>query len=194
MPGETDELGIAVETEEFTKETEKKFGERGDTVVEKEEQTTDLDDLTERTEQTVQPFCQCGAAITSSGEVHRCVGCEGLSCQLCTIRWSRMSHCPSCAKQHWEVDKKLFLSLLFIAKDVMAADDLIEVQTQGDEPVDVTIDPAATALQENEYLEDDGSLSPEGQEALHVGQQLYSEDADVQSAKEAVRVQEVVNR
>jgi hypothetical protein len=58
---------------------------------------------------------------------------------------------------------------------------------------DVTVDPAATAIQGNGYVGADGSLSAAGQESLAVGKRLYSED-DVETVLTRQRIEEVANR
>ncbi|MDG5760155.1 hypothetical protein QA600_12480 [Natronococcus sp. A-GB1] len=92
------------------------------------------------------------------------------------------------------MDKRVFLSLLFLNKDVLTLDDLLHIETLGDAPVEITMDHAATVLTDNGYVDTDtGALTPDGQEALHVGQHLYGEDGDVQSVIDQLRVQEVVD-
>ncbi|MDS0476812.1 hypothetical protein [Natrinema sp. 1APR25-10V2] len=183
--------------EEFTKDHIKKFGARGAPVYEQEKSKTDLDDLTTRVVETGHPFCTCGAPISAVTDappaVYRCTRCELISCQRCVIRMRRQSLCPTCARREY-VDKRTFLALTFLDKGVMEPDDLVTVETVGDEPVEVTIDPATNPLFENDYLTDDGQLSYKGQEAAAVGRQLYGDDADIQAVMGQLRIQEVVNR
>ena len=178
----------------FEKETVKRFGARGSSVFEHEQKTTDLEDLAERVEKIVGSFCTCGAQINAETEVYRCCICNLICCTRCQIRHSRMSRCPLCARQQFALDKHAFLSLMFIAKGIIKPDDLIIIETVADEPVEITIDPAATVLSEHEYVVADGSLSAAGKEALYVGKQIYGEDSDVQAVMDTIRVQEVANR
>lgn len=181
-------------TDEFSKDTIKKFGPRGSPIFEREQKTTDLDDLEERIEQTAVAFCNCGAPIASVQEVYRCCECELLCCQRCHIELSRKQYCPMCARHKFDLDKRTFLSLVFLQHDEMTPDDLIDVTTQADEVVEIVIDPAADAMVEQDYLTDAGDLSQRGNEALHVGKQLYGDDGDVQAVMEQLRHQEVVDR
>lgn len=179
--------------DEFSKKTIKKFGPRGSPVFEQEEKTTDLGDLGERIEQTAVPFCNCGASITAMEEVYRCCDCELICCQRCHIRLSKRHYCPTCARNRFALDKRTFLSLVFLQHGRLEPDDLVEVDTLDDDVIEVAIDPAADALVEHDYLADTGGLSPEGKEALHVGRQLYGDDGDVQAVMDRLTLQEVVD-
>lgn len=183
-------------TDEFTKRTIKRFGERGNPVYEQEEKTTNLEDLEERIEETTVPFCECGAPLlVETVDVYRCVDCQLLCCRRCRISLSRYNYCPLCARQQFGVDKRTFLSLVFIDHRIMAPDDLIEVTTDpAGEVIDVEIDPGAGSLLEHDYLTEEGRLTATGKEALHIGHQLYDGDADVQGVLEQIRHAEVVNR
>lgn len=185
MPDDTD----------FTKKTVKKFGARGSPVFEQEQKTTDLDDLEERIEQTTVPFCTCGAPISGTPEVYRCCDCELICCQRCVILQSRRHYCPMCAQRRFALDKRTFLSLVFLDHDRLTPADLVDLTTDpAGQVTAIEIDTAATALVEQDYLTDDGALSPMGKEALHVGQQLYGDDGDIQAVMDRLRLQEVVNR
>jgi hypothetical protein len=76
----------------------------------------------------------------------------------------------------------------------MAPDDLVKVTTHDGEVIEVDVDAAATVLLEGDYLTEAGDLSSKGTEALHIGHQLYGEDADVQAVRTQIRVQEVVDQ
>lgn len=181
-------------TDEFEKKTVRKFGARGSPVFEQEQKTTDLADLTERVEETAVPFCECGEPImTTAGDVSRCCECELLCCQHCRIRHRKRTLCPTCAR-HQYVDKQSYLALVFLQHDRMTPDDLIEVTTHEGEVIEVDIDAVATVLLEGEYLTAAGDLSSAGTEALHIGHQLYGDDADVQAVRTQLRVQEVIDR
>lgn len=179
---------------EFTKKTVKKFGPRGSPVFEQEERTIDLEDLGERIEQTAVPFCTCGAPITTTAEVYRCCDCELLACQRCRIALSRRHYCPMCARRRYALDKRTYLTLVCLQHATLTPDDLVTVTTQAGEIIEIDVDPAVTPVVEHGYLEDDGSLSAQGREALHVGRQLYGEDADIQSVLDQLRVADVVQQ
>jgi hypothetical protein len=122
------------------------------------------------------------------------VECNELACPLCRLRLHRRCYCPDCAEQAFALDKRVFLSLLFLQKDVLELDDLLHVDTVGDTPVELAIDRAATTLIEHDYVDTEtGELTAAGTEALAVGEQLYGEDTDVQSVLQQIRVQEVVD-
>lgn len=176
----------------FDKEIIKTFGLRGSPVYEREQKTTDLEALRERIEQTAQPFCTCGAPITTTPDVYRCCSCEAICCQRCHIELSRRNFCPTCAQHRFDLDKPTFLSLLFIHHDLMPPDVLVDITTQAGEVIEIEIDETADALFLNEYLTDDGSLSPPGREALHVGNRLYGDDGDVRSVIEQIQLKKVV--
>jgi hypothetical protein len=182
-------------TDEFTKDTIKKFGPRGSPIFEREQKTTDLEDLAERVEATAVPFCTCGAPITGTAEVYRCCTCDLICCQRCHIELSRWHYCPTCARHRFDLDKRTFLSLVLLDHDRLAPDDLVTVTADPmGEIFEVDVDATATALVANDYLTDDGELAPEGKEALHVGQQLYGDDADIQAVMDQLRLQAVVDQ
>ena len=52
----------------------------------------------------------------------------------------------------------------------------------------------ADTLFSNDHLTHERTITPRGQEAFHVGKQLYSDDADVQAVMDRIRIQEVANR
>lgn len=183
-------------TDEFTKDTIKKFGPRGSPVFEREQKKTDLDELSSRTETTAIPFCTCGAQITAAPTVYRCCSCELICCERCQIRHSKHSYCPTCARRQYDLDKRTFLALVFLQHGHLVPDDLVAVTTVADEPVEITIDTAVDALLRNNYLADDEArtLSSAGQEALHVGHQLYGDDEDVQAIMNQIKINEVSSR
>lgn len=182
--------------DEFVKEYIKRFGERGALDVERTLKRVDLDTLTEEIEEVCQIFCNCGAPIKEQDDyyqVYRCASCNNLSCQLCVIRHSRNHYCPTCLKVGF-LDKHSYLALLLIDHRLLTPDDLVTVETFADEPIEVTVDPAAETLFEADYLTDDGGLTPQGKEALAIGHQLFGEDDDIQSVRQRIRIQEVADR
>ncbi|AGB36915.1 hypothetical protein [Natronococcus occultus] len=181
-------------TDTFEQTEQTRVGERGSPVLEEERTATDLASLTETTEQTAVALCTCGAPYTAAPEVHRCVQCDALACPRCVLRLHRRQYCPRCAEHVYELDKRVFLSLLFLQQEVIALEDLLQVETVAEAPVEIAVDHAATVLTNNNYVDTDtGTLTPDGQEALHVGKQLYGEDGDVQSVVQQLRVQDVSN-
>jgi hypothetical protein len=193
MPDDIDPE-VDIGSGEYTKETVKTFGERGVPVAEQTEEMTDLESLRKVVAEVDQPICTCGAPITESASVYRCCGCEVICCARCEVRWSRQSYCPGCAESEWAMNKRTFFALVFIANGRMGPDELITVETVDEDPVEITVDPAATAIQDNGYISADGSLSPAGKEALAVGKRLYSEDDDVETVLTRQRIEEVANR
>jgi hypothetical protein len=179
---------------DFTKKTVRKFGPRGSPVFEQEEKTTDLENLAERVEQTAVPFCNCGAPISGTADVYRCCECEMICCTRCEVRLSRRHFCPLCAQRQFALDKRTFLALVFLQQDTLAFEDLFEVTTQAGDVIEIGIDGAADAIVAQGYLADDGTLSDQGREALHVGHQLYGEDEDVQAVLDQLRVASVVEQ
>lgn len=180
--------------EEFTKKTIKKFGARGSPVYEQAEQTTDLDDLSERIEETAVPFCTCGRVLATLTEVARCSVCELLCCGACRISISKMVHCPTCARQRFDLDKRLFLALVFLEHGQLAPDDLVQVTTHEGEVLDITIDPATGPVLDHGYLTEEGGLSATGREAVAVGKAVYGDDPDVQGVLDQLRLAAVVDQ
>lgn len=180
-------------TDTYEKDITKRIGPRGSPAFERTHRETDLEDLTTQIEHTTHPICTCGAPLSATGQVYRCCGCELIACRLCIIRLHRYHYCPTCARIEYALDKRIFVSLLFLQHDILKPEDLTTIDTIDDEPVEITIDRAASVLVEHDYLDDDGTLTPEGTEALHVGKQLYGEDDDVQSMLQQIRIREVVN-
>lgn len=182
-------------TDEFTKKTRKKFGERGNLFFDEAVKTTNLDDLSELEQETKIAFCTCGTPLlVETVDVYRCVECPELCCRHCRVSLSRYNYCPVCARQRFGVDKRTFLSLVFIDHHLMDPEELIRVAADpAGEVIDIEIDPGAGTLLEHDYLTNDGRLTPTGKEALYVGHQLYDDDADVQGVLERIHLAEVVN-
>lgn len=181
-------------TDEFSKDTIKKFGPRGAEFYERTEQTTDLDALSSRVEETALPFCTCGRQLAGTGDVYRCCDCEVICCEHCHVALSRWHYCPTCARRRFELDKRTFLALVFLDRDLLTLDDLVDVVAHEGEVLEVAVDAATDVVVGNQYVDADGGLSPAGKEAMAVGRQLYGDDGDVTTVLEQLRLRDVVAR
>lgn len=180
----------------FDKTRTKRFGERGDLNFQKEEQTTDLETLSESVTETAVPFCTCGAPImTAVGDVYRCVECNTVSCARCRIAFGRYHYCPLCVRQAYGLDKHTYLTLVFIDRGVIDPERLVDVTLDsGGEVFDIEIDAAVGSILDHDYLTSSGGLSANGKEALHLGHAVFGDDGDVQSVLDQLRLREVVSR
>lgn len=183
-------------TDEYSKTKEKRFGERGDINYQKETRKTNLETMEEVEVETKVPFCNCGRPImTDVGDVARCVECNQVACASCAITWGRYQYCPVCIRRAYSLDKHTYLALVFIERGLITADDLLDVTVDSaGEVFDVEIDAAAGAMLDHHYLTDAGGLSANGKEALHLGQEVFGQDGDVQAVLDRIRLQEVVDR
>lgn len=212
----TDHDNIPTETESetetaFEKETIKRLGQRGSSVLEREQKTTDLEGMDEQVDATVVPFCTCGTPVTEITDVYRCHSCDRICCSACRIQLSRRTSCPACAEHEYNMTKQVFLTLYLLNESTIDITDLFTTETADTGQVTVTIDTAVTTLLTHNYLRtvnpdtpaqdtanavtiaDDDPLSVAGKEALHVGEQLYSDDPDVETLKEQLEIQQVAN-
>ena len=208
----TDHDDIPTETETaFEKETIKRLGQRGSSVLEREQKTTDLEEMDEQVDATVVPFCTCGTPVTEITDVYRCHSCDRICCSACRIQLSRRTSCPACAEHEYNMTKQVFLTLYLLDESTIDVTDLFTTETADTGQVTVTIDTAVTTLLTHNYLRtvnpdtpaqdtanavaiaDDDPLSVAGKEALHVGEQLYSDDPDVETLKEQLEIQQVAN-
>lgn len=212
----TDHDDIPTETETetetaFEKETIKRLGQRGSSVLEREQKTTDLEGMDEQVDATVVPFCTCGTPVTEITDVYRCHSCDRICCSACRIQLSRRTSCPACAEHEYNMTKQVFLTLYLLDESTIDVTDLFTTETADTGQVTVTIDTAVTTLLTHNYLRtvnpdtpaqdtanavtiaDDDPLSVAGKEALHVGEQLYSDDPDVETLKEQLEIQQVAN-
>lgn len=147
------------------------------------------------TKELVTTQCSCGRGAIDTDDIWRCTNpyCLMRICPKCQIRWSRQSYCKHCAESMWQLDKQVFFALWFISKDIRDPEDFIRTELQDDVPVEITVDRAATILHERDYLAEGGGLSPQGQEALSVGEKIYEEDDDVQSLENKWKIRKVAN-
>lgn len=179
---------------DFDRERQKRFGERGNPIFEREQQTTDVEEMKERTVETFG-FCYCGDPITDRSDVYRCVACDLICCQSCRVQITNQTFCSTCVQQGYDLNKQTFLQLYLVSKDLVSVEDLIEIRTGPDGDVlDLEIDEAVTPLLVNGYLAEDESLTPFGQEALEAGRQLYGDDNDIAQIMQEVRIEEVADR
>lgn len=187
----------------FDKETIKRLGQRGTDVLEHERKTVDPETMEQGTDVTLLPFCNCGDPITELNDVYRCCRCDDIACSNCRIRLTRRSYCPTCAAHEYNVSKPVFIALYLLENNELTAADLfqhhiadtatatllehnyLQIDTAVHEPGD-TDDSALT-------IDADEPLSVAGKEALHVGEQLYSDDEDVSRLMEDLTIQQVAN-
>lgn len=194
MPDDDPRFAVDDGGDEFVTREVTWFGALGSEKLHERVERTDPDAGEMAVEETTISFCSCGVSPSETDRPYKCVDCTAICCERCHIRWSRKTYCPDCAKRRWAVDKAVFYALWFLDEEVRDVDDLVTVETQDDVPVEVQIEGPAAVLQEHDYLEDDGSLSTDGQEALSVGKQLYDDDADVNAIETRLRIQEVANQ
>lgn len=204
----TDHDDIPTDTA-FDKETIKRLGQRGSSVLEHEQKTTDLEDMNEQVDTTIVPFCTCGDPITEITDVYRCHCCDRICCTACRIQVTRRTICPACAEQEYNLSKQLFITLYLLDESATSVTDLYTTDTTDTGQVTITIDTTVTTLLDRNYLHtadpdtpapdtadavavpNDDPLSVAGKEALHVGEQLYSDDPDVETLKEQLEIHQV---
>ena len=178
---------------EFDKDYQRRVGERGNAIFERTKETTDIDEMQEKTVETTGT-CYCGRPIMDREQVRRCVSCDLLVCQSCQVVVRRQIICQTCAEQGYGLDKETFLTLYLLDKDLVAADQLVEVATAADgTPIEVRIDVAARPLFERGYIDEDGSVSLQGKEAIQVGRQLF-ESEDVTQVIRDAEIRRVADR
>lgn len=178
----------------YTEYVVKKFGKPGSENAYEKRETTDPHTMTTVTEETVTAHCKCGRATVEDQNVYWCVACEERACPDCEIRWSRRTFCPRCATAKWNIQKPVFYALWMVDKGVKEVDEFVDMRFQDGEAVEIAVDHRAAILQDLDYIEEDGTLSPEGQEALSVGEELYSDDDDVQALEDKHRILEVAEQ
>lgn len=204
----TDHDNIPTDTA-FDKETIKRLGQRGSPVLEHEQKTTDLEDMNEQVDTTIVPFCTCGDPITEIPDAYRCHRCDRICCTACRIQLTHRTICPACAEHEYTLSKQLFITLYLLDESAISITDLYTTDTTDTGQVTVTIDTTVTTLLDRNYLRtgdpdtpaqetaetvaisDDDPLSVVGKEALHVGEQLYSDDPDVETLKEQLEIHQV---
>lgn len=185
-------------------------GNRGDPTVVNNRTETDLDGLSEITEETI-PTCACGIELrrtdhtaTDGGtpnetdnesRIHRCVTCNDLACDDCALRLGNRSYCPWCIEQQYQLDKRVYLGLYYIDTGVATINEFATVDTVNDDPVEIAIDHAATVMTDHGYVDTEtGKVTRHGQTALSMGNRLYSDDPDVQAIHHEIRIREITTR
>lgn len=185
----------------FDKETIKRLGQRGTDVIEHERKRVNPDTMEQGKDVTLLPFCNCGDPITDLDDVYRCCRCDDVACSNCRIHLTRRNYCPTCAIHEYDVSKAVFLSLYLLDANEIVVDVIRQLP-----------DTTVPTLLEHNYLQvdtagnvgpftEDGTLAIEpddplsvaGKEALHVGEQLYSDDEDVTQLMEELTIQQVAN-
>ena len=207
MPDHND---ITAETA-FDKETIKRLGQRGSAVLEHERKTTDLEDMNEQVDVTIVSFCTCGTPVAEIGDAYRCHRCDRICCTVCRIKLAQRTSCPTCAEQAYNLSKQVFLTLYLLDESIISTGDLFTTTTTDAGQVTVTVDTTVPTLLDHNYLRiespdnpapnateaaaisTDDPLSVAGKEALHLGEQLYSDDPDVEALKDQLEIQQVAN-
>lgn len=197
----------------FTKEQTIQFGTRGADVWEREETETDLESMTESVEITSISFCNCGISnrINENQQPYRCCSCERIACSECVIEIRRYHYCPDCVQQAYGIDRTTYKALYLLEENVRTVDDLLETDVAEDQVITVRIDDAADTLLDRGYIrtdhddeddhrrseaatvDNDRALSAEGREALHIGDELFGNDPDVQELKDEVEYLQAAN-
>lgn len=178
---------------EYERDRQRRLGQRGNPIFQRETETTDLDDMRERSVEEVGA-CYCGRPVTEES-IRRCVACNLVCCESCEVIVRRRVFCQTCAEQGFGLDKPVFINLHLIDQGAITARDLVQIDVdETGEPVEVRINETARPLIENGYITDEGSLTQRGREALHIGRQLFGADDDVQQLMQDMRIEEVANQ
>lgn len=195
----------------FDKETIKRLGQRGSSVLEHERKTTDLEDMNEHVDATIVPFCTCGTPVTELTDIYRCHRCDQICCTDCSVQLTHRTSCPTCAEHEYNLTKQVFITLYMLDESIISVSDLFTTVTTDTGQVTITVDTTVTTLLDHNYLRvvdtatqapdttdvaaisTDDPLSVAGKEALHLGEQLYSDDPDVETLKEQLEIQQVAN-
>lgn len=178
----------------YERDRQERLGERGNPIFARTRETTDLDDMRERSVETTGT-CYCGRPVAGPDALRRCVNCDLLCCRSCQVVVRRQVVCQQCAERGFGLDKEVFLVLYLLDRGLVRPDRLVEVAVDDEgEPVKVRVDSAAASLWERGYVTGDGALSPRGREAMQVGEQLYIEERDVQRAIQDARIRQVADR
>lgn len=180
----------------FQKKTTRRIGDPDASVVDDATTTTDVGTMNQRTDVVLHP-CKCGNTEQELSVISQCSRCTQKCCPQCRITISRRIHCPDCAEQAFHLNKAVFIALYVLDTTELDGTDLFQ-------QVEHT---AAVTLLERNYIQieagidEDGALaintdnplSVAGKEALHVGEQLYSDDEDVEQFIADLTIQQVAN-
>jgi len=189
----------------FTSVNRTRLGPLGDEVVNEKRSKTDPDTMTE-TEEEVIGTCQCGRTEVVIDKLYKCVNCKYRACEKCHIEIAQKIYCSDCVLASYGIGRKAYKALYLLDEGVHTIDDLVETDTIEDEIISVRIDNAANTLLDHGYvhteddqdagtddLEEEQALSPEGREALHIADDIFGGDPDVQTLKEEVKLQKIAN-
>lgn len=177
----------------FKKETIRRIGDPDDHVLDRATSTTDPGTMNQQNDVVIHP-CKCGNTVQDFTVISQCSLCRQKCCPECRVTLSRQIRCPDCAEQEFHLTKAVFIALYLLDN---TTDDLFHQQIE---------DTAATTLLEHNYVQveaagqdgqirvnPDDPLSVSGKEALHVGEQLYSDDEDVNRLMDELTIQQVAN-
>lgn len=200
-----------LEAETFDKETRRRLGQRGEEHLGHIREQTDLDGMTKVEDVNIAAYCSCGTPFQSVDDTYRCCQCDDMCCTACHIEMTRRHYCPDCAEQAYGLTKPTYIALYLLDKGELEPDDLVTADPIDTDLDAVTIDPAATTIIDHQYIrtgdtelptadptaalsDEDDPLTAAGQEALHVGDQLYSDDPDVEALEDELAIREATTR
>ena len=154
--------------------------------------TLDTRNGLERRTTSVGPyFCSCGNQFIPEN-VRRCSHCQRMICSFCTIEYEMRSHCEACFRAfHHNLDKRMYLTLLFVANRVSDEGDISELTGVPRDEVKMIIQSLP------EYMVVDYILgifrarvrvSMNGRDALYAYDGIYGQEDDVLRAKELLRM------
>ena len=180
----------------FNKETTRRIGDPDASIVDRAATTTDVGTMNQQTDVVIHP-CKCGNTEQELSVISQCSRCTQKCCPQCRITISRRIYCPDCAEQAFRLNKAVFIALYLLDTTELDDTDLFQ---------QVEHTAAATLLERNYIqieagIDEDGALaintdnplSVAGKEALHVGEQLYSDDEDVEQFITDLKIQQVAN-
>ncbi|MDY6771251.1 MAG: hypothetical protein SV186_04855 [Candidatus Nanohaloarchaea archaeon] len=193
------------EDDTFEEHIVRRLGERGGDTVEEIHRKTDFDRMTVDEDIVTYQVCKCGETLTDPEERKRCVECEKVACKECRIYIEKENLCPDCADDEWGIGRTAYITLYLLHKQAVTLSDLIGVEVFGNDPVDVQLDGALLTLLDEGLIQDDGGNGPavasagdspltnEGRQTLHVCNELYGDDPDIQELKEQVPILKAAN-
>lgn len=193
----------ATGSQTFTETTTKRVGDIGDDVYKQVSTTTDPTGMTKTKEIKTTAYCSCGVPIKETPDSYRCSRCTDLCCTVCHVEIGRRKHCQDCAEHEYDLSKPVYLTLLRLDEAVLAPSALVTTATVNGDPVLVPVNDTAATVLDRHYvtvdtdqsaaIDGDTPLSVQGREALHVGDQLYGDDPDVQELKDDLTLHNAAN-
>lgn len=190
-----------VTDETFQKTTTRRIGDPNPSIIDDATTTTDIGTMNQQTDVVLHP-CTCGNTEQELSAIYQCSRCHQRCCPHCRITISRRTRCPDCAEQDYHLTKAVFIALYLLDNTLTAGDRF---------PPHIEVTAAATLIEHNYLhldaivheaggphqgvirLTTDNPLSVAGKEALHVGDQLYSDDEDVTRLITDLTIQQVAN-